>query len=222
MIIEDDSEILDVLSTIFQISCPNVRIQSASSGKRGIETIGTMDPDLVLLDLGLPDVNGFQVLKEIRGFSDVPVIILSARGDEGDVVRGLTLGANDYIIKPFRHMELLARVRRLLTKKQFAEEDLSISCGNFRFGSSIHELWCNNSRVNLTTSEGRLIHSLMKHVNKVVSYEQLSDLLWGEYYPGAQASLKSYVLRIRKKIEMDPKNPQNLLNSPNQGYLLRT
>ncbi|AHB12876.1 response regulator transcription factor [Dehalococcoides mccartyi] len=222
LLIEDDAEIVDVVCTIFQIGCPNSRVISASNGRKGIEIVESANPDIILLDLGLPDMNGFDVLKQIRNFSDIPIIILTVRGDESDVVRGLTLGANDYIIKPFRQMELLARVRRLLTKKQINGEDLSITCGKMRFGSSIRELWINDTLINLTVSEGRIIYMLMKNHDKTVSYEDLSELLWGDYYPEARSNLKTHILRLRNKIEDTASEPKLLINSPNHGYILRT
>lgn len=222
LIIEDDPEIIDVVCTIFQISWPNIRIIATSTGKEGIETIGLINPELVLLDLNLPDMNGFDVLRQTRAFSNIPIIILTVKGDESDVVRGLTLGANDYIIKPFRQMELLARVKRLLTRKQITGEDLSINCGKMHFGSSIREFWVADRLIDLTISEGRIMHLLVKNPNKTVSYEELSELLWGEYYPEARSSLKTHILRLRNKIETESSHPQFILNNPNRGYMLKS
>lgn len=220
LIVEDDPLIVDVITTIFRIGCPNFNIKSVASGNRGIDLISTFEPNIVILDLGLPDINGFEVLKQIRAFSQVPVLIVSVRGEESDVVKALSLGANDYIIKPFRQMELLARVKRLLTNKQFYEEDLTISCGSLHFGDSLRQVWDNDKPIILTTSEGRIFYLLVKNANKVVSYEELSDILWGDYYAGARASLKTYILRLRKKIEESTPSKM-ILNSPGRGYILK-
>ena len=123
LVIEDDKNIREAISLIFQLRWPEMEVASTPSGKEGIAMVETESPDVVLLDINLPDISGFQVLSEIRRFSDVPVLVATVRGEETDKVRGLELGADDYIVKPFSHLELLARVKAVLRRSGLLATD---------------------------------------------------------------------------------------------------
>src|SRR5512139_2620787 len=126
LVVEDDKEIVDAISLAFQIRWPEAKVVSTRLGQKGVELVESESPDIVILDLGLPDINGFEVLRQIRRFSGVPTIILTVRSDEADVVKGLEWGADDYITKPFRQLELLARAKSLIRRRSPAEEELLV------------------------------------------------------------------------------------------------
>ncbi|QNT77146.1 response regulator transcription factor [Dehalogenimonas etheniformans] len=220
VLIEDDAEIIEAITLTFKIRWPQATFLSTDSGQEGLTLIEKHNPDLVILDLGLPDTNGYNVLKEIRRFSHVPVIILTARGDETDIVRGLELGADEYIIKPFRQMELLARVKAVLRRQEAVSEELPLAVGTMTLGPSIRDLTLKGKKINLTRTEGIVLGQLMRHVGHPVSHAVLAKALWGEEYPGAAESLKVYVRHLREKIEENPSDPKLLLTRIGAGYQL--
>jgi two-component system KDP operon response regulator KdpE len=220
VLIEDDAEIIEAVTLTFKIRWPQATFLSTDSGQEGISLVEKNNPDLVILDLGLPDTSGYNVLKEIRRFSHVPVIILTARGEETDIVRGLELGADEYIIKPFRQMELLARVKAVLRRQEAVSEELPLAVGSMILGPSIRDLTLKGKKINLTRTEGIVLGQLMRHVGHAVSHATLAKALWGEEYPGAAESLKVYVRHLREKIEENPSDPKLLLTRIGAGYQL--
>lgn len=220
VLIEDDVEIIEAVTLTFKIRWPQATFLSTDSGQEGITLVEKNNPDLVILDLGLPDTSGYNVLKEIRRFSHVPVIILTARGEETDIVRGLELGADEYIVKPFRQMELLARVKAVLRRQEAVSEELPLAIGSMTLGPSIRDLTLKGKKINLTRTEGIVLGQLMRHVGHPVSHAILAKALWGEEYPGAAESLKVYVRHLREKIEENPSDPKLLLTRIGAGYQL--
>jgi two-component system, OmpR family, response regulator VicR len=220
VLIEDDAEIIEAVTLTFKIRWPQATFLSTDSGQEGIGLVEKNNPDLVILDLGLPDTSGYNVLKEIRRFSHVPVIILTARGEETDIVRGLELGADEYIVKPFRQMELLARVKAVLRRQEAVSEELPLAVGSMTLGPSIRDLTLKGKKINLTRTEGIVLGQLMRHVGHPVSHATLAKALWGEEYPGAAESLKVYVRHLREKIEENPSDPKLLLTRIGAGYQL--
>ena len=219
LIIEDDREIVEVISLAFQIRWPEVKVVSTNLGERGAELVESENPDVVVLDLGLPDISGFEVLKQIRLFSAVPILILTVRSDEPDVVRGLEWGADDYMVKPFRQLELLSRIRALTRRRDFLTEEEPLVCGQLRFDPSTRQLLQGEMEIDLTRTEGDILYNLMKNAGQVVPYSKLAESVWGEDYTDARKSLKVYILRLRGKIEADPRVPKIILNKPSIGYL---
>ena len=220
VLIEDDCEIIEAVTLTFKIRWPQATFLSTDSGQEGITLVEKHNPDLVILDLGLPDTSGYNVLKEIRRFSHVPVIILTARGEETDIVRGLELGADEYIVKPFRQMELLARVKAVLRRQEAVSEELPLAVGSMTLGPSIRDLTLKGKKINLTRTEGIVLGQLMRHIGHPVSHAVLAKALWGEEYPGAAESLKVYVRHLREKIEENPSDPKLLLTRIGAGYQL--
>jgi len=135
LVVEDDEELIEAISLAFQIRWPEAQIISTRSGKKGVEQVESESPDIVILDLGLPDINGFDVLRKIRLFSQVPIIIVSVRAEEADIIKGLEWGADDYIIKPFRQLELLARIKAQV-RRQGQPEDEEIVIGPSKLDST--------------------------------------------------------------------------------------
>ena len=220
LIIEDDHEIVEVISLAFQIRWPEVELVSTHLGEKGVELVESENPDIVILDLGLPDISGYDVLKGIRAFSTVPILILTVRGEEVDVVRGLEWGADDYMVKPFRQMELLSRIRALTRRASPSGGETPSVCGELSFNPATRQLSYGQREIGLTRTEGTILHQLMRNTGRVVTHSALAEALWGEDYPDATSALKVYILRLRQKLEADPSQPKLILTKPGIGYLL--
>ncbi|RLC93995.1 MAG: DNA-binding response regulator [Chloroflexi bacterium] len=220
LMIEDDSEIVETVSLAFQIRWPDAKLVSTHLGQAGVELAESESPDIVILDLGLPDISGFDVLKQIRLFSSVPVLVLTVRSEEADIVKGLEWGADDYLVKPFRQLELLARVKALTRRKSPPGEDANLVYGPLRLNPSTRQLYYGDKEISLTCTEGHILHHLMRNAGHVVTHSSLAEAVWGEDYEGATDSLKVYIRRLREKIEADPSHPQFILARSGVGYLL--
>ena len=220
LIIEDDREIIEVISLAFQIRWPEVKLVSTHLGEKGVELVEQENPDFIILDLGLPDTSGFDVLKEVRTFSSVPILILTVRGDETDIVKGLEWGADDYMVKPFRQLELLSRIKALTRRVDRSGAETPLVWGELSFDPSTRQLFYGQKEIELTRTEGYVLHNLMKNAGRVVTYSALAEAVWGEDYPDAANALKVYILRLRQKLEADPSQPKLILNKAGIGYLL--
>jgi two-component system KDP operon response regulator KdpE len=176
------------------------------------------NPDVVILDLGLPDISGFEVLKQIRLFSDVPVLILTVRGDETDVVKGLEWGADDYVVKPFHQLELLSRVKALLRRSADKGKDTPVARGEISLNPTACRVVVRGVEMDLTPTESRVLHCLMKNAGQVVTHSALADAIWGGDSPDAADSIKVYVRRLREKIEANPATPTVILTKSGVGY----
>ena len=220
LIVEDDQQIVEAITLAFQIRWPEARLVSTQQGEKGIELVESEKPDIVILDLGLPDINGYDVLKQIRVFSDIPILILTARTEESDIVKGLEWGADDYMIKPFRQLELLSRVRALTRRRSSIDAEAPVVVGQLAFSPSTGQLNFNNREISVTPTEGRILNHLMRNAGQIVTHSSLADAVWGEDYPGAVDSLKVYIRRLREKLEAKPQEPQLILTKSGVGYLL--
>ncbi len=220
LIIEDDHEIIEAISLAFQIRWPEAKLVSTHLGERGVELVESENPDLVILDLGLADISGFEVLKQIRLFSAIPILILTVRADEADIVKGLEWGADDYVIKPFRQLELLSRIRALTRRLGRLAKETPLVYGRLRLYPSTRHLLYGSKEISLTPTEGRILHHLMKHAGHAATHYGLAESVWGQSYPDAASSLKVYIRRLREKLEEDPSHPQIILTKAGIGYLL--
>lgn len=221
LIIEDDAEIVEFISLAFEVGWPSAELISTHQGNKGVELVETESPDVVILDLGLPDITGFEALKRIRLFSAVPVIIVTVRESEADIVKGLEWGADEYVVKPFGQLELLARVRAVLRSRQYsARSDSPLVCGPLRFDPSSGELTCNSTNIHLTRTEALMLHLLMKNAGRVVTYTELAEMVWGDTYPQSAETLRVYVRRLRVKLATDPQHPVQIHSRPGEGYLM--
>jgi two-component system KDP operon response regulator KdpE len=219
LIVEDDKEIVDAITLAFQIRWPEAKVVSTRLGRKGVELVETEDPDIVILDLGLPDVSGFEALNQIRLFSHVPIIILTVRAEESDVVKGLEWGADDYILKPFRQLELLARVKALIRRQSPADEE-TITAGPLRLEVTGGQAHLEGKEIALTITESRILAHLMRNAGHVVTHSSLAESVWGNDYPGAADSLKVHIRRLREKIEANPSQPKFILTKAGVGYFL--
>ena len=219
LIIEDDRDIVDAISLAFQIRWPEAKVVSTRLGKRGSEMVATESPDLVILDIGLPDTNGFDVLCQIRLFSRVPIIILTVKSDEKDIVRGLESGADEYIVKPFRQLELLARAKALIRRNNPAEEQ-RVTFGQLSLDTVTGQLKYGERQIALTLTESRILAHLIRNASYVATHSSLAEAVWGSDYPGSADSLKVHIRRLREKIESDPSKPELIITKPGIGYFL--
>ncbi len=219
LLIEDDREIVEAISLTFQIRWPEAKVVSTRFGEKGVELVESEAPDIVILDLGLPDISGFEVLRQIRLFSHVPTIILTVRADEADIVKGLEWGADDYITKPFRQLEFLARVKALI-RRQHPWEEETLAYGPLRLETTSGQLHHDSQEIALTVTESHILEHLMKNAGHVVTHLSLAEAVWGDDYPGVADSLKVHIRRLREKIEVDPSQPQLILTKTGVGYSL--
>ncbi len=220
LIIEDDPGIVEAVALALKIRWPEAELISTELGEKGVEMVETEAPDMVILDLGLSDISGFDVLKEIRLFSTVPIVILTARTEESNIVKGLEWGADDYMVKPFKQLELLARLKAVVRRQQQPAEGESLVCGALRFSPGTRQLFCGDKEINLTGTEAQILHHLMKNAGRPVSHSSLAEAVWGNDYPDAADALKVHIRRLREKFEADPSHPQFILTKPGIGYLL--
>ncbi len=220
LVIEDDPEIVESVSLAFAIGWPTVSLVSTHSGKKGIELAEGGDIDIIILDFEIPDISSLEVLRQIRLFSSVPIIILTFSGDEANIVRGLDCGADDYIVKPCGQLEFMARVKaRTRDENQFAEE-LPLSFSQLRFSPSTRQLCYRQKEINLTAIEAHIIHHLMRSEGRVATYSSLAEEVWGHDYPGSVDALGIHIRRLRQKLEADPSHPQLILAKSGIGYFL--
>lgn len=198
------------------------RILEAENGQDGIRLAATENPSVVLLDLGLPDIGGIEVTRRIREWSDVPIIILSAKGDEMNKVEALDAGANDYLTKPFGLPELFARIRAALraTKAESSEATVRVQDLEIRLGD--HVVTKAGQEVHLTPTEFRLLALLARNIGKVLTHSHLLREVWGPEYADELHYLRVYSQQLRAKIEDEPAQPKLLITETGVGYRLRS
>ncbi len=197
----------------------------AYDGEGGIEQVVTHSPDLVLLDIMMPGMDGFATCKRIREFSNVPIVVVTAKGDERDRVRGLDLGADDYIVKPFSATELLARVRAVLRRAARSTDGYqqeNIYHDNLRLELARAEVYLDNKVIYLSATEYRILLQLARNIGKVISAEQLLRDVWGEEYMKDKEILWVSISRLRQKLEYDPHQPRHIVTRSGIGYTMPT
>ena len=223
LVIDDDDGIIQLVSLCLAVIWPDIKIVWTHLGGEGSELVKSTAPDLVVLDLGLPDMSGYDVLKSIRSFSKVPLIVLTARNEEVDVVRAFELGADDYIVKPFRQFEFLARVRSALSRfvpQPAKGEELRLTFGDFHFDTSLRRLEYRNKTIDLTSTESVTLRILLENAGDVVSHKTIAQQIWGHPVPDDVKIIRVYIRHLREKIESDPNNPTLILTKAGEGYLL--
>jgi len=220
LIIEDDPNIVELVGLTFELGWPDVKLIVAETGEQGMNLLEAEPPDAVILDIGLPDTNGFEVIKSIRLFSDVPVLMLTVRVEERDIVKALTLGADDYLTKPFRQMELLARIKAITRRTHSADQDLKVSHGLWHFGKTVTELYRGRQVFHLTPIQGLIMQALIRQAGQFVSGETLAVKIWGEHHAATADDLRVHIHHIRKKLDDSPDSPKCICNKPGQGYML--
>ncbi len=221
LVIEDDPGIIEVVSLCFQLRWSGTTVVSAANGHKGIELVESESPDVVILDIGLPDMDGYQVLREIRRFADVPVLMLTVRGEDTDVAKGLELGADDYITKPFSHIELIARVQAVLRRSQglaITDEERPFTSGKLSIDFSRNEVTVNSKPIKLTSTERKLLYYLLRNEGRILSHESLLTKVWGDNYVDARDLLRVHIQHLRQKLEDNPESPSIIVTEHGIGY----
>ena len=221
LIVDDDSDVVEAISLSFGLQWPDARIVEANNGRAAISAIPKEAPDVVLLDIALPDIDGFEVLKRIRERSDVPVLMISARGDEIDKVRGLELGADDYVTKPFGYLELSARIKAVLRRAQAlppVSGDGQFEAEHISINYATHQVALDDKPIKLTPIEYKLLYQLTRNAGQVLLHDQLLTKIWGPEYLGELDYLRIYIRRLREKLERNPQQPVFILTERGIGY----
>lgn len=220
LVVDDEPDVVKVVRMSFQVQEPTWEVIEAYDGQEALAVFEREHPDLVLLDIMMPEMSGFDVLKELRLFSDGPVIMLTAKGDEIDKVMGLNLGADDYITKPFSHLELLARVRAVLRRVQGVPltHELPFTSGEIHVDFERRQVTVGGQPVSLTATEYRLLYHLVRNAGQILTHETLLARVWGREYTDEIDYLKVYVSRLRNKVERNPRDPQYIITEYGVGY----
>ena len=223
LVIEDDEGICTYLHSL--LTREKYEVYKARTGSEALFLATSQCPDLILLDLGLPDIDGTAIISSIRQWSRVPIIVISARLLEEDKARALDLGADDYLAKPFGSIELMARIRAALRRTSSPQEGPVVqngvlSLGQLQIDFSQHKVFFNQQDVHLTPNEFRILAFLARTPGEIVTYKQLLRELWGPYTGNDNKVLRFHMAAIRRKIEPNPSEPQYLFTEPGLGYRL--
>ncbi len=217
VVVEDEKQIRRFVRSCLESE--GYRVFEAETGRAGLIEVGTRKPDLVILDLGLSDIDGIEVIKDLRGWSEAPIIVLSARSTEPDKVAALDVGADDYLSKPFGVAELVARVRALLRRHaRGVDGNAQVAFGDVMVDLSRRLVLRNHQPVHLTVIEYRLLALLIANAGRVLTHRMLLREVWGPSYVGSSHYVRIYVARLRQKLEVDPARPAHLLTETGVGY----
>jgi two-component system KDP operon response regulator KdpE len=217
LVVDDEPQILRALRINLRVR--NYEVDTAATGAEALTTAGRHPPDLVLLDLGLPDLDGVEVIEGLRGWTQAPIIVLSGRADSTDKVEALDAGADDYVTKPFGMEELLARMRAAIRRAAPAADEPV-----FRLGDLVIDLAAktvsrdDGDTIRLTPTEWHLLEVLLRNPGKLLTQRQLLAEVWGPGYADASGNLRLYMAQLRRKLEPDPARPRWLLTEPGMGY----
>ncbi|MBI2958556.1 MAG: response regulator transcription factor [Chloroflexi bacterium] len=221
LIIDDEPEIVEALSLAFNLQWQNWEVITAQDGETGVTMFNRESPDVVVLDIAMPGIDGYEALRRIRSISDVPVLMLTVRSEEMDKVKALEMGADDYITKPFGTLELMARIRAILRRSEVPSAPTvhaSIVCGDLSMDFASREVLAYGKPVKLTPIEYNLLAHLVRNAGRVMSHGALISKVWGSENSGDLISLKVYVRRLRQKVEKDPSSPVYILTERGIGY----
>ena len=224
ILVVDDEKLL-VKGIKFNLENEGYTVDACYDGESAVTMARTGEYDLIILDLMMPRKDGLQAAQEIRGFSTVPIIMLTARSEKADLLMGFESGADDYVTKPFDIMEIKARVRALLRRASISSGDAAqtrdvLRCGHIAVDEGRRSAWKNGEAVELTMKEFDLILFLMKNPGKVYSRENLLDLVWGYEYQGDTRTVDVHIRRLREKLELDPAHPRYIVTKWGVGYFL--
>jgi two-component system, OmpR family, KDP operon response regulator KdpE len=221
LVVDDAPDVIESVRLGFTLQWREVDVLGADGGERGLDLVEQEKPDVVLLDVGLPDIDGYEVLRRIRAFTDVPVVMLTARDGTLDLVKGLELGADDYVTKPFNHLELLARVKAVLRRLDMpapAERVPSFRSGDLEMDFARQEVRLAGEPLNLTPTEYKLLYHLVRNAGYVLTHGTLLAKVWGREYVDEVDYLRVYVRRLRDKLGDDPERPRYIRTERGLGY----
>jgi len=219
LVVDDEKGLVTLIR--LNLEPDGFEVFAANNGAQAMDRLRAVLPDLVLLDVMMPDLDGFQVLRMIREVGNTPVIMLTAKGEENDKVRGLELGADDYVTKPFSPRELTSRIRAVLRRGSFSDQTdtgkIDVD-GRLQIDFDRHEVWVDGELVQLRPTEYRLLYHLLKNAGWVLTHDQILSKVWGYEYEDEPHYVRLYINYLRKKIEKDPANPRYILTERGVGY----
>jgi len=221
LLVEDDPTIIDTISLVFELSWPEVKLIYSMKGIESIELVEKENPDVVILDLGLPDMDGIEVLGHIRKFSYVPVIILTARSLPDSIIKGLESGADDYVTKPFDPMVLLARVKSVIRRSHLPGTTYGGKTsiyGKLTIDFATHSVFLKGKQVRLTTTEWGLLHYMVMNEGKIIPYKELWEKIWGTEFIEDVSALRTCVWRLRSKLGDEGATPSIIESYRSIGY----
>jgi two-component system KDP operon response regulator KdpE len=220
LVVDDQPRVVRLVSEV--LGAVGYQVVAATGGEAAIELVALEQPDLVLLDILLPPgIDGYETCRRIREFSNVAVIMLTAKAQENDMLRGFDVGADDYLTKPFSAKELVARVRAVLRRAQRSEESTPVlKCGQLEIDFARRQVRVAGKTVSLTRTEYALLRQLALTPNCVLLHQDLLTQVWGPEYRDDLDYLRAYVHYLRRKLEVDPSNPEHIITSPGVGYML--
>jgi two-component system KDP operon response regulator KdpE len=221
LVVDDQPRVIKLVTAVLQ--AVGYQVVAAASGESGLEKLALEEPDLVLLDVLLPhNLDGYEVCRRIREFSTVPIIMLTAKAQEADLLCGFDAGADDYLTKPFSAKELVARVQAVLRRARGPEESMrtSMTCGQLHIDFARRTVHVGEREVSLTRTEYALLRQLALNANRVMLHENLLTEVWGPEYRDDIDYLRAYVRYLRRKLEEDPADPQYIITSTGVGYML--
>lgn len=218
LVVDDEASIRNVVTAY--LKAEGYTVHEAADGVQGLAAFRRYRPDLMVLDVMLPGMDGLEVLQQVRRESEVYVLLLTARSEETDRVVGLTVGADDYLTKPFSPRELVARVKAILRRGRSAtlDEERVLAFAHLRIDGERHEVWRDGERIDLTALEFRLLKTLANHAGRVLSREQLLEQVWGYDFYGDDRVVDVHIGHLRQKLEVDPANPQFIVTVRGVGY----
>ena len=219
LVVEDQPEIRDIVAKYLEKEGYGYYL--AKDGFEALNLFNSSTVHLVLLDIMMPGIDGYEVLKEIRKISEVPVIMITARQEEVDRLKGFQNGADDYVVKPFSVKELMLRIKRFLTRIYHESDEIVYQCKDLSLHTKSMKLYKKNEEIPITAAEYSLLLVMFKNQGQVLTREQLIELAYGNEYEGYDRNVDSYIKRIRQKIEEDPKSPQILITKYGAGYIFR-
>jgi len=215
LLVDDEVALLRTLS--MNLRARGYEVLTAENGEDALASVRRASPDVVILDLGLPDLSGVEVLRQLRGWSAVPVIVLSARHGSDDKVEALDVGADDYVTKPFGIDELLARLRAAV-RRSGPTDAAMLESGGLRIDLAGRRIWRDSEEVRLTPTEWGLLAALVTRPGRLVGQRQLLQEVWGPAYERETNYLRVYMANLRRKLETDPSRPRHLITEPGMGY----
>ncbi len=221
LVVDDEPDVIESVRLGFELQWREVEVLGAADGETALDVVEQEHPDIVLLDIGLPDIDGFEVLRRIRAFSDAPVVMLTARDDAMDKVKGLELGADDYVTKPFNHLELMARVKAVLRRLSMpapTSRAPSFRSGPLEVDFARQEARLDGQRLDLTPTEYKLLYHLVRNAGHVLPHGTLLAKVWGREYVDEVDYVRVYIRRLRDKLGDDPDAPRFIRTERGLGY----
>ena len=220
LLVDDDPALVRALA--INLRARDYEVKTASTGAAALSLAATYPPDVVILDLGLPDMDGSEVIRGLVGWSSAPILVLSARSDQHEKVRALDAGAIDFVVKPFGMDELLARLRAAVRRAPADDSDAVVVTPDFTIAIAAKRVQRDGHDVRLTPTEWHLLEVLVRHAGRTVEHQRLLDEVWGPAYRGESQYLRVYIAALRRKLEPDPAHPRYLITASGLGYRFQT